>query len=121
MSLVFEAKNDESVYFKDIRWQYVDQRDVAQAFRLAATDPKAHGIYNVGAGDTPGSDWRVWRKESFPEITDEAVTASLRGHLGAPLWSVDRIANELGYSPRHTWREHPVLVRGAEACKVRSN
>lgn len=121
MSIVFDKKNDDSVYFKDIRWQYVDERDASQAFCLAATYPQATGIYNVGAGDTPGSDWRVWWKESFRDVPEAAVSAGLRDDLGAPLWSVDRISKELGFAPKHTWREHPVLVRGAEDCLARSS
>lgn len=119
MSTVFAPENDSSAFMKDIRWQYVDVRDVVQAIRLVLASPTAIGIYNVGAADTPGSDWRLWHKGSFPELSMASVSASLRDNPSAPLWSIDRIATELGYSPKHSWREYPVFTQGVEACRAR--
>ncbi len=119
MSQVFAVESDASALLRDVRWQYVDVRDVAQAIRLAVTNPAASGIYNVGAADNPGADWMVWRRASFPAVPQASLASAFVNDLAAPIWSIDRIVADLGFSPGHSWREYEVIVRGTQACKTR--
>jgi nucleoside-diphosphate-sugar epimerase len=83
-------------------WAYVDVRDVAQACRLALTvQVTGAPAYIIAAKDTimdrPSAELA---EEFFPDVP---VLGSL-GSFGSMLSSAKARA-ELGYEPRHSWRE----------------
>ncbi len=90
-------------------WNYIDARDAALAFRLAAeAGTKGHRILNVGADDTCSPDSTRALVETFypgsPPI-DPGFDAA--GHNA--LWRNDLAREELGFVPRHSWREYDAL------------
>ena len=117
---LLKPENDQDLEYRDLRWQYVDSRDVAKAFELAIEQrEKAEEIYNVGAADNPGSDWRVWLKDLYPDAPTLNDPVRMLEHPGAPLWSIDRIRDHLGFQPEHSWREYPVFCDAWESYKER--
>jgi nucleoside-diphosphate-sugar epimerase len=93
-------------------WGYVDARDVAQSCRRALeADIEGAHHYVIAAADTvmnrPSAELMG---EYFPEVPlrtdiDEFET----------LLSIDRARRELGYKPRHSWRD--VLEGQEESAK----
>ena len=100
-----------------LRFQGVHSHDVAEAYRLAAVSPAAHGAYNVAAD--PVLDMRLIassrgaRTVRIPRgIARPAFAAAyrLRLHPSEPSWldvgletplvSSERIRSELGWEPR---------------------
>lgn len=93
--------------FKDLPWQYVDARDVVQAFRLGI-EKRINGyeIFNIGAEDTP-SDWESLKlaKYFYPEvpIRDPLIYFVDKKRT---LWDISKARKELGYKPVYNWREY---------------
>lgn len=91
---------------KDLAWQYVDARDVVQAFRLCLENQDIkYGIYNIGAEDTPSSwDSLQLARYFYPEV-------SVRDPLGylvdkkRALWDISKARKDLGFRPVHHWKE----------------
>lgn len=115
LSQLLEPAMDQDLEFLDLRWQYVDVRDVAQAFRLAVFNGSGLGPCNIGAADCPGGDWRVWLTDIYPDVPILKTPGKYVADIGAPLWCIDKARNKLGYVPRHSWREYPVFTRAWEA------
>jgi nucleoside-diphosphate-sugar epimerase len=91
---------------KDLTWQYVDARDVAQAFSLAIKKKDIkYGIYNIGAADTP-SKWDSLKLAQFfyPDVPIRNAVAFLIDKKRA-LWDISRAQRELGYRPLHNSEE----------------
>jgi nucleoside-diphosphate-sugar epimerase len=92
---------------KDLTWQYVDSRDVVQAFRLCfeKRDIK-YGIYNIGAEDTPSElDSLKLAQLFYPEVPIRNPMMFLVDKKRA-LWDISKAGKELGYKPRHHWKEY---------------
>lgn len=107
---------DNNLEYCDLRWQYVDTRDVAQAFRLAVetATPSAEAkvaTYNIGAADSPGGDWRVWVNDLYPEVPVLKEAMRMVNDPTRPLWAIDKARAELSFSPRHSWQEYPIFVK----------
>jgi nucleoside-diphosphate-sugar epimerase len=83
-------------------WGYVDARDVAQACRLALeADLEGAEVFIVAAADT------VMERESrdlMAEVYPEVPLREVSGHR--TLLSIEKARRELGYSPKHSWREN---------------
>lgn len=87
-------------------WGYVDERDVALAFRLVleadATAVAGSPSFVIAAADTvmnrPSEELLA---EVFPGVT---LTRPV-GEFGT-LLSIDRARKVLGYEPRHSWRSN---------------
>jgi nucleoside-diphosphate-sugar epimerase len=88
-------------------WGYVDERDVAQACRLALdADITAVGgnsaSFIIAAADTvmtrPSADLM---KEVYPSVP---FRGEIQGNV--TLLSIGRARQVLGYEPRHSWRDH---------------
>ena len=83
-------------------WGYVDARDVAQACRLALeADLEGAEVFIVAADDT------VMERESrdlMAEVYPEVPLRDVRGRR--TLLSIEKARRELGYSPKHSWREN---------------
>ena len=90
-------------------WAYVDPRDLARAYRMAVeNDTIAHGTYYVVADDTMS-------RTATPELLDHFFPdVPLRSEIGeyGSLVSHRRATEELGWEPRHSWRENPYLREG---------
>jgi nucleoside-diphosphate-sugar epimerase len=86
-------------------WTYVEPRDVAQAFRLAAEAERVEpfDVMLVAAADaaTP-LDVRQLVAKYYPNVE---VTAPLS--RDSSLYDCSRAAQMLGYSPKHSWRTLP--------------
>lgn len=88
-------------------WGYVDVRDVAQAVQLALeAGGGGHRVYNVGAADVcsevPSLDLV---REYYPDLSDLRRTERFADRPFDPLFSIDRVVEDLGFSPRYAWRE----------------
>ena len=88
-------------------WGYIDERDAAQACRLALTaditaDGGSSASFIIAAADTvmtrPSADLM---RQVFPDVL-------LRGDIGgnSTLLSIGRARQMLGFEPQHTWRDH---------------
>jgi len=92
---------------KDLTWQYVDARDVAQAFELALKKKDIKfGIYNIGAADTP-TKWESIKlaKYFYPDVPINNPVVFLVDKK-RPLWDISKAQKELGYKPNYTWEEY---------------
>lgn len=98
---------DTKAAIKDLTWQYVDARDVAQAFRLALEkNDIRYRIYNIGADDTP-SEWDSMKLAQYfyPDVPIHNPVVFLVDKKRA-LWDISRARKELGYRPLHNWKEY---------------
>jgi nucleoside-diphosphate-sugar epimerase len=86
-------------------WGYIDERDAAQACRLALEADIAgasSASFIIAAADTvmtrPSADLM---RQVFPDVP-------LRGAIegNATLLSNGRARRVLGFEPKHTWRDH---------------
>lgn len=88
-------------------WAYVDVRDVAQAVQLAVeAGAGGHRVYNIGAADIcsekPSLDLV---REYYPDIGELRHVNRLISRPFDPLFSIERVVDELGFKPRYSWRE----------------
>ena len=91
-------------------WAYVDPRDLARAYRMAAeNDTFAHGTYYIVADDTMS---RTTTAELLDRFFPDVPVRTEIGAYGS-LISHRKATRELGWEPRHTWRENPYLRKGA--------
>lgn len=107
---LLDKENDDDLEIRDLRWQYVDVRDVAKAFSLAVTTKKNIGICNVGAADCPGGDWRIWLTDLYPEVKELRYPGKYLADPTLPLWSISRFTELTGYQPKYSWNNYPVFV-----------
>jgi nucleoside-diphosphate-sugar epimerase len=97
----FAARHADPAYRRDLVWSYVDARDGATAISLAV-DRAAPGFraYNIAASDTGLSvPSRELAAGAFPGVPVREI-----GEFET-LMSIDRARAELGYEPRHLWRD----------------
>ncbi len=102
-----------------LRFQGVHAADLAQAFRLAVTDPSARGAYNVAADPVidAGTVARILRTRAVPVPPALVRGALAAGWLaravpvppamfdmavGLPLMRTTRVREELGWEPVHS-------------------
>jgi nucleoside-diphosphate-sugar epimerase len=87
-------------------WGYIDQRDAAQACRLALEAPAAavegSPAFIIAAADTvmnrPSADLLA---EVYPKVK---LTRDVGEH--GTLLAIDRAREILGFNPEHSWRDH---------------
>jgi nucleoside-diphosphate-sugar epimerase len=84
-------------------WGYIDQRDAAMACRVALTaDVRGSSAYIIAADDTvmdrPSADLL---REVYPGTP---LTRDVGEH--GTLLANDRAHDVLGFTPRHSWRQH---------------
>jgi nucleoside-diphosphate-sugar epimerase len=85
---------------RDLLWAVTDARDMATAFRLAL-EGDATGVFHVNGSDTCSLEpSAALVARHYPHVP---LRAPLPGH--ATLVSHAKATAELGYEPRHTWRE----------------
>jgi len=83
-------------------WSYIDRRDGAQAVRLAlAAEMTGLHVYVIANADTvmhrPSADLAA---EVYPDVP---LVRPLSGN--ETMLSIDKARRELGYEPRHSWRD----------------
>lgn len=101
-----------------LRFQGVHAADLADAFRLAVTDPHARGAYNIAADPVIDADAiaRILKTRAVPvprSLVRSALAVGWALHLvpvppamldmafGLPLMRTRRARDELGWSPSH--------------------
>jgi nucleoside-diphosphate-sugar epimerase len=97
----FAARHADPGYRRDLVWSYVDARDGAAAISLAV-EQAAPGFrtYNIAASDTGLSiPSRVLVAGAFPGVPLRDI-----GEFET-LMSIGRARAELGFEPRHLWRD----------------
>lgn len=84
-------------------WGYIDERDAAAACRHALeADVKGAASYVIAAADT------VMNRPSADLLREVFPAVSLRRDVGrfGSLLATDCARAELGWQPRHSWRDH---------------
>src|SRR6201990_102853 len=87
-------------------WGYIDQRDVAQACRLAleadASQVTGSPAFIIAAADT------VMNRPSAELLAQASPGVKLTRDVGefGTLLAIDRAREVLGFAPAHTWRDH---------------
>lgn len=82
-------------------WGYIDQRDVAQAFRLGLeTQTTGAEVFIIAAADT------VMSRPNTELVAEVFPSVPLRDGVGEhdTLLSIDKARCVLGYEPKHSWR-----------------
>jgi len=110
-SLLFYAQHPESdikLPFRDMKWQYVDVRDVAQAFRLALEKKGIeHEVYNIGAVDVCSDmDSLELVKLFYPEVKSISNRNGFQIDKKRALFDISKAQKELGYKPKFNWRAY---------------
>jgi nucleoside-diphosphate-sugar epimerase len=91
-------------------WGYIDARDGAQACRLGLElDAPGCDVFIIANADTvmstPSADLAA---QVFPDVEVREELPATR-----TLLSIDKARRVLGYTPRHTWRDHVLPDGGA--------
>ncbi|MFC4454061.1 NAD(P)-dependent oxidoreductase [Deinococcus sonorensis] len=83
-------------------WGYIDERDAAEACRLALEAPLAGASsFIIAAADTVmPTPSRELMRQVFPEVP---LDPQLSGHQ--TLLSIERARQQLGFEPQHRWRD----------------
>jgi nucleoside-diphosphate-sugar epimerase len=84
-------------------WGYIDERDAALACRLALDAPaKGSASYIIAAADT------VMDRPSAGLLAEVFPGVPLTREVGefGTLLAIDRARDALGFTPRHSWRDH---------------
>ena len=103
----FAERHADPAYRRDLVWTYVDARDAATAIALAVEHAKpGFRTYNIAASDTglsiPSRDLAAG---AFPDVPPREI-----GEFET-LMSIDRARAELGYEPKHLWRDELAAER----------
>ena len=83
-------------------WGYIDARDGAQAVELALEAPAGFDRFIIAAADT------VMSRPNAELVAEVFPDVPVAGELGEhdSLLSIAKARRMLGYSPRHSWRDH---------------
>jgi len=114
MSLLSSAQQPESdidLPHRDMKWQYVDVRDAAQAFRLALEKKEVeHEVYNIGAADVcSDTDSLGLVKLYYPKVKFIHNEKEFLADRKRALFDISKARMELGYKPKFNWRCHVEL------------
>lgn len=96
----------------DQLWSYVDAQDAAQAFELAVSSPlpRKDCVYNIGAenilGQVPAME--LVRKY-YGDVAEIKNPVQYQENPFTALFSIGKAKKELGYAPKHDWREYDSL------------
>jgi nucleoside-diphosphate-sugar epimerase len=98
----------------DFVYQYVDPRDVAQAFRLALEALQAGRVgnedvqwdnFNIGAGDVFSTLDSLDLINRYYPNTKQVDTELYKKEPKHPLFGIAKARKLLGYNPQYTWRD----------------
>ncbi len=97
------AVDDPGIHWKGL-WVYVDARDAARAFRLAAEAPGLpdHAVCYVSAADLAAREETLALIDRFYPHVPRVDRARLMGHCSVIDGS--RAERLLGFRPEHSWR-----------------
>lgn len=107
-------------------WAYVSALDAADAIRLALeSELPSLSIMNIGAAEVCSDELTSTKlvAKFYPQISDVRNTEAFSEEPFAPLWSIDRARQLLGYSPQVSWRDFasrlgPNVLEAARSGKV---
>lgn len=105
-----EFEIEPPLTFKDFFWNYVDPRDLPQAYRLALKalekNEVVYKIYNIGANDVFSTlDSLQLIRKYYPEIKFVKNENSFISGKNRALFDISKAKKELGYNPKYTWRD----------------
>lgn len=87
-------------------WNYVDARDAAQATRLALeSGSTGHEVFHVGADDTCSPTPTRELIEKYYPHGNPVMAEGFPGREHEAVWSIRRLKEELGYTPKYSWRQ----------------
>jgi len=103
-----EKIRDDPKFGKDLIWDYVDVRDVAQAYCLALEkENKDCKVYNIGANDIcVDADSLGLIKRHYPEVKCISNKDGFLTNPNKALYDITKAKRELAYQPRFTWRDY---------------
>lgn len=103
----FAARHADPCYRRDLVWSYVDARDGAAAICLAVERAiPGFRAYNIAASDTGLSiPSRELATGAFPGVPLGEISEF------ETLMSIDRARTELGFEPKHLWRDEAAAER----------
>ncbi|MHB1413648.1 MAG: NAD-dependent epimerase/dehydratase family protein [Chloroflexota bacterium] len=89
-------------------WNYVDARDVGQAFALALRHEGGPcDVFNVGADDVAADlDSLELIRRYYPDVPALKNADSFLWKPRAPLFGIARAKEVLGFAPEYTWRDY---------------
>jgi len=95
---------------RDFMWQYVDPRDLPQAYTLALKALREgkveYGVYNVGAADVFSTvESLELIRRYFPDVKYIKNKTSFISDKYRTLFDISKAQAELGYQPKFTWRD----------------
>jgi nucleoside-diphosphate-sugar epimerase len=92
--------------WRDIVWQYVGVKDVAESIKLAIEkEVSGYDAYNIGAAETP-TDWPSLKlAEFFYQGTPIRNPELFLANPKRPLFDISKAQRELGYRPKTNWKE----------------
>jgi nucleoside-diphosphate-sugar epimerase len=109
-----EQPSAGDMYMSDFVYQYVDPRDVAQAFRLALKAVQEGRIgdadctwdkFNIGAADVFSTHKSLDLIEKYYPGTEKVNEELYESKPQYPLFDIARAREVLGYNPEYTWRD----------------
>jgi nucleoside-diphosphate-sugar epimerase len=110
------ASGNGVIRLSDLVYQYVDPRDVAQAFRLALDAVRdgrieAGGVpcdvFNIGAGDVFSTEESLELIRRYYPDAVVADAAPYEENPQYPLFDIAKARRVLGYEPQYSWRDFP--------------
>lgn len=98
------------ITLKSLFWQYIDPRDLPQAYMLALhaleQEKIQFGVYNIGAEDVFSKvESLTLIQMYYPEIKYIKNEDGFLKEKYQTLYSISKAKNELGFSPKYTWRD----------------
>jgi len=108
LSSAQQPKSDIDLPFRDVKWGYVDVRDVAQAFQLALEKKGVkHEVYNITAADVCSDmDSLELVKLYYPEVKSILNKNGFLADKKRTLFDISKAQKELGYKPKFNWRDY---------------
>ncbi|MDA8217887.1 MAG: NAD-dependent epimerase/dehydratase family protein [Dehalococcoidales bacterium] len=99
-------------------WNYVDARDVGQAFALALRHEGGPcDVFNIGADDVAADlDSLELIRGYYPDVPAVKNADSFLWKPRAPLFGIARAKQVLGFAPAYTWRDYAAHLDTAPAA-----
>ncbi len=100
----------KSLTLRDFIWQYVDPRDLPQAYMLALKaleeEKVDYDVYNIGAADVFSTVESIELiRRYYPDVKRIKNENSFITDRHRALFDIGKAQKELGYQPRFTWRD----------------
>jgi len=108
LSSAQKPESDIDLPFRDVKWGYVDVRDVAHAFRLALEKKGVeHEVYNIAAADVCSEmNSLELVKLYYPKVKFISNKNRFLADKKRTLFDISKAQKELGYRPKFNWRDY---------------